>query len=51
MRSDDAGIIALAYAVFGAAAVGVTGTPFLLFTFLLPSLLLLFASTGWAGNH
>jgi len=51
MRSDDAGIIALAYVVFGAAALGVTGTPFFLFTFLLPSLLLLFASTGWAGNH
>ena len=49
MRSDDAGIIALAYVVFGATALGITRTTFFLFTFLLPGLLLLFASSGWDG--
>jgi hypothetical protein len=39
-------IIALAYLVFGTYALAISGLPFFVFTFLIPGLLLLFASTA-----
>jgi hypothetical protein len=39
-------IIALAYLAFGTYALAITGEPFFVFTFLIPGLLLLLASTA-----